>query len=75
MIQTDSYFNPCPNPSCGRTKPRNKALCLPCWRLLPDDIQDRVFASYREGGGKVDPVFLSALGERLAAGTGDWPEP
>lgn len=67
--------NDCPNPACGRTKPRNKAFCLPCWRDLPHEVQRQVWASYRDRslGEHID--YLLRLGERLAAGVGPWPGP
>jgi hypothetical protein len=63
--------NDCPNPACDRTKPRDKAFCLPCWRRIPRAVQDQVYAS--DLLAHVD--FLDRLGARLAAGVGDWPTP
>lgn len=67
--------NDCPNPACSRTKPRDKAFCLPCWRQIPHSVQDQVYASYRAGDAFAHIDFLDRLGERLAAGAGDWPAP
>jgi hypothetical protein len=67
--------NDCPNPACTRTKPRDKAFCLPCWRWIPIPVQRQVYASYRGHDVLAHIDFLDRLGERLAAGVGDWPGP
>ncbi len=69
--------NDCPTPSCSRTKPRDKAFCLPCWRTIPLSVQESVDASYRawQAGEPGHLGFLVRLGERIAAGAGDWPTP
>lgn len=75
MITAHPNRNPCPNPACTRNKPRDKAFCLPCWRLIPGPVQRRVYASYRGPDILAHIDFLDRLGERLAAGVGDWPTP
>lgn len=67
--------NPCPTPSCGRSKPREKAFCLTCWRSLPHEVQRQVWASYRDRDIFEHVDFLVRLGDRIDAGSGDWPEP
>ena len=67
--------NECPNPACDRLKPREKAFCLPCWRRLPLTVQSQVWRSYRDRDLFEHVDFLIRLGRRLAAGTGEWPEP
>lgn len=67
--------NECPNPACQRTKPKDKAFCLPCWRSIPLDVQRQVYASYRDRDLFEHVDFLVRLGERLAAGAGEWPDP
>lgn len=66
--------NECPNPACERSKPRDKAFCLPCWRDIPIDVQKQIYNSYRDRDLYDHVDFLVRLGERLAAGAGDWPE-
>jgi hypothetical protein len=67
--------NDCPNPACDRTKPRDKAFCLPCWRQIPHAVQELVYASYRNRDLLAHVDYLDRLGERLAAGVGEWPTP
>lgn len=70
-----SGTNECPNPACDRSKPTEKAFCLPCWRRLPHDVQRQVWASYRDRDIYDHVNFLLRLGDRLASGTGPWPKP
>ena len=68
--------NTCPTPGCGRTKPVNKAFCLPCWRTLPHDVQRQVWASYRDRDLYDHVDFLMRLGAHIADGLGrPWPAP
>ncbi len=70
-----SSRNECPNPACDRTKPSDKAFGLPDWRRIPIAVQRQVYASYRSHDVLAHVDFLDRLGERLAAGVGEWPAP
>lgn len=44
----------CPVGGCPSWVPADKLMCAPHWRLVPRDIQRRVYAAYRSEPGGVE---------------------
>lgn len=38
----------CPIAGCTRKRDPDKLMCLPCWRMVPADLQREVYAAWKQ---------------------------
>ena len=54
----------CPATDCGKPISKRLLMCLPCWRLVPKDVQRRVYAAHKTNNAL---AWLEARGEAIQA--------
>lgn len=69
--------SPCIVAGCPNFKPHDHAMCRPCWRQVPRELQRAVYRAWRERGRDypgADARHLQALEDAAASVEGREPE-
>ena len=57
----------CPVPGCGEPVDEARLMCRRDWNLLPRQLQDQVWATWRSGGGAASREHQQAVLQAVAA--------
>jgi len=67
--QALSQASRCPVPGCGAEIDPSRLMCHVHWYLVPKQIRDRVWATWRSGRGTSDPEHQEAVRTAITAAT------
>lgn len=57
----------CAASGCQTTVRRDRLMCPPDWRLVPRDVQARIWATWRGGPGVITPEYQQAVADAISA--------
>lgn len=57
----------CAASTCQTSVRRDRLMCPPDWRLVPRDVQARIWETWRGGPGVVTPEYQQAVADAISA--------